>query len=69
MLLAPCFVELSFISYSVASDATGASAGILLYMSLVDLIAIDFFSARMRSAGPKVRQGAPLKFPADILLH
>ena len=33
----------------------GTSAGILLYMALVDLIAIDFFSARMRAAGPLVR--------------
>ena len=40
----------------MATRAAGASAGILLYMSLVDLIAIDFFSARMRAAGPKVRR-------------
>lgn len=48
--------------YSASSPAAlivngafnGASAGILLYMSLVDLIAIDFFSARMRLAGAKV---------------
>jgi hypothetical protein len=39
----------------VPTGATGASAGILLYMSLVDLIAIDFFSARMRAAGAKVQ--------------
>ena len=34
----------------------GTSAGILLYMALVDLIAIDFFSSRMRVAGPAVRK-------------
>mmetsp|Transcript_2656 Transcript_2656/g.7896 ORF Transcript_2656/g.7896 Transcript_2656/m.7896 type:complete len:451 (+) Transcript_2656:572-1924(+) len=33
----------------------GASAGILLYLGLVNLVAVDFFSPRMRSAGPLVQ--------------
>lgn len=49
------------------SACAGASAGILLYMSLVDLIAIDFISARMRAAGPKVEDRPPLEIHSNIV--
>lgn len=44
---------------------TPAMQGILLYMGLVDLVANDFFSARMRSAGRRVRTG-PTGAPAPL---